>query len=176
MILANTVEINGQSINKERFGFAATDDNYKTFTGDVLFTSQKAKKGWSQSIEEKFNDAKVLGGVVYWKSNGAIPFADMILDFVQIDAISMDIAEATITARQKDDSNFWEEYGLPVEGDTSGTKTKNEAVRRAFERRDEVKARMQRIEIVTNPQDRMVGFDEDDNDWFEDGSCFDEVC
>ena len=38
-ILENTVEINGQTINKERFGMAAYDDNHKTFTGEVLFTS-----------------------------------------------------------------------------------------------------------------------------------------
>ena len=57
-ILENTVEINGQTINKERFGMAAYNDNNKTFTGEVLFTSQKSKNGgWSQSIEEKFEDA-----------------------------------------------------------------------------------------------------------------------
>ena len=145
MILANTVEINGQTIKKERFGFAATDDNYKTFTGDVLFTSQKAKQGWSQSIEEKFEDAVVVDDIVYWKSNGAIPFADMILDFVQIDAISPMVGELSIRTRQEDDTNFWKEYGLPVLGDESGTVTKNEAVRRAFARRDERKARIEEV-------------------------------
>ena len=144
-ILENTVEINGQTINKERFGFAATDDNYKTFTGDVLFTSQKSKNGWSQSIEEKFEDAVVVDDIVYWKSNGAIPFADMILDFVQIDAISQMVGERSIRARQEDDSNFWKEYGLPVKGDESGTVTKNEAVKRAFARRDERKARIAEV-------------------------------
>ena len=145
-ILENTVEINGQTINKERFGMAAYDDNHKTFTGEVLFTSQKSKNGgWSQSIEEKFEDAVVVDDIVYWKSNGAIPFADMILDFVQIDAISPMVGELSIRTRQEDDTNFWKEYGLPVLGDESGTVTKNEAVRRAFERRDERKARIEEV-------------------------------
>jgi len=159
-LLENTVEINGQTINKERFGMASINDDCKTFTGYVLFTSQKAKQGYSKSVEENFEDtAMTADGYVVWKSNGSIPFADMLLDFVQIDAIDMDTAKRSIVHRQKDDSNFWKEYGLPVRGDESGTTTKNEAVRRAFERRDLMKA-----SIV-----------EEDNDWFEDGSCFDEV-
>ena len=118
-ILENTVEINGQTINKERFGMAAYNDN--------------------------FEDAVVVDDIVYWKSNGAIPFADMILDFVQIDAISPMVGELSIRTRQEDDTNFWKEYGLPVLGDESGTVTKNEAVRRAFARRDERKARIEEV-------------------------------
>ena len=69
----------------------------------------------------------------------------MILDFVQIDAISPMVGELSIRTRQEDDTNFWKEYGLPVLGDESGTVTKNEAVRRAFERRDERKARIEEV-------------------------------
>ena len=144
-ILENTVEINGQTINKERFGMASVNDDCKTFTGYVLFTSQKAKQGYSKSVEENFEDAVVVDDIVYWKSNGAIPFADMILDFVQIDAISPMVGELSIRTRQEDDTNFWKEYGLPVLGDESGTVTKNEAVRRAFARRDERKARIEEV-------------------------------
>ena len=144
-ILENTVEINGQTINKERFGMASINDDCKTFTGYVLFTSQKAKQGYSKSVEENFEDAVVVDDIVYWKSNGAIPFADMILDFVQIDAISPMVGELAIRTRQEDDTNFWKEYGLPVLGDESGTVTKNEAVRRAFARRDERKARIEEV-------------------------------
>ena len=39
-----------------------------------------------------------------WKSNGAIPFPDMLLDFVQIGAITLEQAEFSILQRQKDDS------------------------------------------------------------------------
>ena len=144
-ILENTVEINGQTINKERFGMASINDDCKTFTGYVLFTSQKAKQGYSKSVEENFEDAVVVDDIVYWKSNGAIPFADMILDFVQIDAISPMVGELSIRTRQEDDTNFWKEYGLPVLGDESGSVSKNEAVRWAFARRDERKARIEEV-------------------------------
>jgi len=151
MILENTVEIAGQTVKKERFGMAAHDDIYKTFTGNVLLEKDAPK--FHTSVEENFKGATLLDGIVVWKSNGAIPFADMILDFVQIDAIDMETAERTIAARAKDDSDFWKEYGLPVKGDTSGTRTKKDAVQRSFDKRDARKARI------------------DLNDWFEDGSC-----
>ena len=145
ILLEDTVEINGQTINKERFGMASINDDHKTFTGDVLFTRQKSKNGYSKSVEEHFEDAVIVDNIVHWKSNGAIPFADMILDFVQIEAISQMVGEISIRARQEDDSNFWKEYGLPVQGDESGTVTKNEAVRRAFARRDVIKARIEEV-------------------------------
>ena len=145
ILLEDTVVINGETIKKERFGMASIKDEHKTFTGDVLFTRQKSKKGYSNSVEEHFEDAVVVDNIVHWKSNGAIPFADMILDFVQIEAISQMVGEISIRARQEDDSNFWKEYGLPVKGDESGTVTKNEAVKRAFARRDERKARIEEV-------------------------------
>ena len=145
ILLEDTVVINGETIKKERFGMASIKDEHKTFTGDVLFTRQKSKKGYSKSVEEHFEDAVVVDNIVHWKSNGAIPFADMILDFVQIEAISQMVGEISIRARQEDDSNFWKEYGLPVKGDESGTVTKNEAVKRAFARRDERKARIEEV-------------------------------
>ena len=143
-ILEKTVEINGETINKERYGMASVHDDNKTFTGNVLFKRQ-LRTNYDDSIESKFEDAVVVDDIVYWKSNGAIPFADMILDFVQIDAISPMVGELSIRTRQEDDTNFWKEYGLPVLGDESGTVTKNEAVRRAFERRDERKARIEEV-------------------------------
>ena len=145
ILLEDTVVINGETIKKERFGMASIKDEHKTFTGDVLFTRQKSKKGYSKSVEEHFEDAVVVDNIVHWKSNGAIPFADMILDFVQIEAISQMVGEISIRARQEEDSNFWKLYGLPVKGDESGTVTKNEAVKRAFARRDERKARIEEV-------------------------------
>jgi len=103
MILENTVEIAGETVRKERYGLASINDENKTFTGDVLFTSQKGNN-FSKSIEEKFEDTAQVDGLTVWKSNGAIPFPDMLLDFVQIDAITLEQAEFSILQRQKDDS------------------------------------------------------------------------
>jgi hypothetical protein len=103
MILENTVEIAGETVRKERFGLANSNPDHRTFTGDVLYTSQKGNN-FSKSIEEKFEDTAQVDGLTVWKSNGAIPFPDMLLDFVQIDAITLEQAEFSILQRQKDDS------------------------------------------------------------------------
>ena len=103
MILENTVEIAGETVRKERYGLASINDENKTFTGDVLFTSQKGNN-FSKSIEEKFEDTAQVDGLTVWKSNGAIPFPDMLLDFVQIGGITLEQAEFSILQRQKDDS------------------------------------------------------------------------
>ena len=103
MILENTVKIAGETVNKERFGLASSNKENRTFTGDVLFTSQKGNN-FSKSIEEKFEDTAQVDGLTVWKSNGAIPFADMLLDFVQIGAITFEQAEFSVLQRQKDDS------------------------------------------------------------------------
>ena len=103
MILENTVKIAGETVTKQRFGLASMNDDHKTFTGDVLFTTQKGNN-FSKSIEEKFEDTAQVDGLTVWKSNGAIPFPDMLLDFVQIGAITFEQAEFSILQRQKDDS------------------------------------------------------------------------
>jgi hypothetical protein len=103
MILENTVKIAGETVNKQRFGLASINPENRTFTGDVLFTDQKGNN-FSKSIEEKFEDTAQVDGLTVWKSNGAIPFADMLLDFVQIGAITFEQAEFSVLQRQKDDS------------------------------------------------------------------------
>lgn len=103
MLLENEVKIAGETVRKERFGLASINDDHKTFTGDVLYTSQKGNN-FSKSVEEKFEDTAQVDGLTVWKSNGAIPFADMLLDFVQIGAITLEQAEFSILQRQKDDS------------------------------------------------------------------------
>lgn len=102
MLLENEVKIAGETVRKERFGLAAINEENKTFTGDVLFTEQK-KNDFSKSIEEKFQDTAQVDGLTVWKSNGAIPFADMLLDFVQIGAITFEQAEFSLLQRQKDE-------------------------------------------------------------------------
>ena len=107
-MLANEVKIAGETVRKERFGMASIHDENKTFTGDVLFTEQlRADPNgniWDKSIETKFQDTAQVDGLTVWKSNGEIPFADMLLDFVQIGAITFEQAEFSLLQKQKDDS------------------------------------------------------------------------
>ena len=108
MILDNTVIIASETVNKERWGMAAHHDENKTFTGDVLYKSQirTAPSGYSydNSIETKFQDTAQVDGLTVWKSNGEVPFADMLLDFVQIGAITLEQAEFSLIQKQKDQS------------------------------------------------------------------------
>ena len=101
--LNNEVKIAGETVTKQRFGLAHSNPENRTFTGDVLFTSQK-KNDFSKSIEEKFLDTAQVDGLTVWKSNGEIPFADMLLDFVQIGAITFEQAEFSLLQKQKDES------------------------------------------------------------------------
>jgi hypothetical protein len=101
--LEDIVEIAGETVRKERFGMASMNDDHKTFTGDVLYTSQKGNN-FSKSIEEKFQDTAQVDGLTVWKSNGEVPFADMLLDFVQIGAITVEQAEFSVLQKQKDAS------------------------------------------------------------------------
>jgi hypothetical protein len=103
MILENTVKIAGETVNKERFGLASSNPENRTFTGDVLFTDQK-RNDFSKSIEEKFQDTAQVDGLTVWKSNGEVPFADMLLDFVQIGAITFEQAEFSLIQKNKDQS------------------------------------------------------------------------
>jgi len=103
MQLENTVKIAGETVNKQRFGLASSDPDHRTFTGDVLFTDQKTND-FQKSIEEKFLDTAQVDGLTVWRSNGEVPFADMLLDFVQIGAITFDQAEFSLLQKQKDQS------------------------------------------------------------------------
>ena len=103
MYLEDTIEIAGETVRKQRFGLANSYDANKTFTGDVLFTTQKGNN-FSKSIEEKFEDTAQVDGLTVWKSNGEVPFSDMLLDFVQIGAITFEQAEFSLLQKQKDQS------------------------------------------------------------------------
>ena len=120
-MLANEVKIAGETVRKQRFGLANSNPENRTFTGDVLFTSQKPND-FSKSIEEKFLDTAQVDGLTVWKSNGEVPFADMLLDFVQIGAITFEQAEFSLLQKQKDDSAaletlFRNEDGMIVLGE-----------------------------------------------------------
>ena len=108
MILDNEVTIAGETVRKERFGMASIHDENKTFTGNVLYKSQirTAPSGYSHdnSIETNFEDTAQVDGLTVWKSNGEVPFADMLLDFVQIGAITLEQAEFSLLQKQKDQS------------------------------------------------------------------------
>ena len=106
-ILPNEITIAGKTETKQKFGFAATHDENKTFTGEVLFTNQLRAdangKIWDKSIEQRFEETAQVDGLTVWKSNGEIPFADMLLDFVQIGAITFEQAEFSLIQKAKDD-------------------------------------------------------------------------
>lgn len=106
-ILPNEIAIAGKTETKQKFGFAATHDENKTFTGEVLFTNQLRADAngniWDKSIEQRFEETAQVDGLTVWKSNGEIPFADMLLDFVQIGAITFEQAEFSLIQKAKDD-------------------------------------------------------------------------
>ena len=108
MYLDNEVTIAGETVTKQRYGMASIHDENKTFTGDVLFTDQlRADPNgniWDKSIETKFQDTAQVDGLTVWTSNGEVPFADMLLDFVQIGAITLEQAEFSLIQKQKDQS------------------------------------------------------------------------
>ncbi len=106
MILDNEVTIAGETVRKERFGMASVHDENKTFTGYVLFTDQLRADSngniWDKSVEQNFENTAQVDGLTVWKSNGEVPFADMLLDFVQIGAITFEQAEFSLIQKQKD--------------------------------------------------------------------------
>ena len=61
--LEDIVKIAGETVRKQRFGMASMNDDHKTFTGDVLYTSQKGNN-FSSSIEEKFQDTAQVDGLL----------------------------------------------------------------------------------------------------------------
>ena len=106
MILDNEVTIAGETVRKERFGMASIHDENKTFTGYVLFTNQLRADSngniWDKSVEQNFEITAQVDGLTVWTSNGEVPFADMLLDFVQIGAITLEQAEFSLIQKQKD--------------------------------------------------------------------------
>ena len=106
MILDNEVKIAGETVTKPRYGMASIHDENKTFTGEVLFTDQlRADPNgniWDKSIEMRFQDTAQVDGLTVWRSNGEVPFADMLLDFVQIGAITLEQAEFSLIQKNKD--------------------------------------------------------------------------
>ena len=107
MILDDTVIIAGETVNKERYGMASIHDENKTFTGNVLYKNQirTAPSGYSHdnSVETSFEGTAQVDGLTVWKSNGEVPFADMLLDFVQIGAITLEQAEFSLIQKNKDE-------------------------------------------------------------------------
>ena len=104
MYLDNEVKIAGETVTKQRYGMASVHDENKTITGNVLYKSQLPENhnSYDNSIETKFLDTAQVDGLTVWKSNGEVPFADMLLDFVQIGAITFEQAEFSLIQRNKD--------------------------------------------------------------------------
>lgn len=78
----NVVEISGEKVVRSRFG---------TFTGEK-----------ETSIPEKFEQTVQVEGLTVWRSNGEVPFSDMLLDFVSLGKITFEQAEFSALQRKKD--------------------------------------------------------------------------
>ena len=107
-MLENRVEIANEVIYRSKFGLASVHDTNKTFTGNVLYKSEirTAPGGYSydDSIETKFQDTAQVDGLTVWKSNGEVPFCDMLLDFVDLGGITFEQAEFSAIQKAKDAS------------------------------------------------------------------------
>ena len=86
-----------------------------TFTGYHRTKAERPEFG-SRSIEENFEGAWVdkttsLGiEIIRWKSNGAIPFADMLLDFAEAGYITLAHLYNSASLKEEQTSTFWKEY------------------------------------------------------------------
>ena len=95
--LPNEIYIAGDLYKKERFGM--TDHRKKfplTFTGDVLLAKDIHVIDYGthvysrdDSIETKWNKAKLVDGIVVWRSNGQVPPVKILLDFVMLGVIHL---------------------------------------------------------------------------------------
>jgi len=74
--------------------------------GKWMFDRIEARASWRET------DMNVLSkeGVVRWKSNGQVPFSDMLGDFLLLGTISREQYEASNKARKVDNDRFFAEY------------------------------------------------------------------
>ena len=107
-MLQKQVKIAGETITRHKFGMASIHDTNKTFTGNVLYKSEirTAPGGYSydDSVETKFADTAQVDGLTVWRSNGEVPFSDMLLDFVDLGVITFEQAEFSAIQKAKDAS------------------------------------------------------------------------
>ncbi len=99
-LLPQTVEVAGEVVHKRLAGHLNFESR-ETFTGDPLLKSEVVGS-YDNSIETKFERTAQVDGLTVWTSNGEVPFADMLLDFVQIGAITMEQVEFSLRQKQKD--------------------------------------------------------------------------
>ena len=99
-LLPETVEVAGEVVHKRLAGHLNFESR-ETFTGDPLLKSEVVGS-YDNSIETKFEGTAQVDGLTVWTSNGEVPFADMLLDFVQIGAITMEQVEFSLRQKQKD--------------------------------------------------------------------------
>ena len=106
--LYQSVTVDGETRNKEKFGFASNNADHRTFTGNTLWTLQLRTNEQGNtihnSVEQKWEDTHMVDGIVYWKNNGQIPPMEFLLDFVQICKIKFTTAEKCILQRHQEKS------------------------------------------------------------------------
>ena len=106
--LADSITFNDYTRNKAKFGFAASCPENRTFTGEVLWTSQLRADPqgncWSKSVQQNWSKANIQDGIVYWNNNGQVPPMEWLLDFVQIGEIDFATAERSYLQKQHEQS------------------------------------------------------------------------
>ena len=114
-----------------------------TFTGYKRTTAEKARVD-SKSIQENadniwFDDNNLPGPncrhgwIVRWKSNGAIPFGDMLLDLCECGYITEADLNASCDLREAETNTFWADYGGLASKKSAAER--QDAVNRSFDNR-----------------------------------------
>ena len=104
--------IGNETVSKQQFGMTTHRKQFElTFTGNPLLRSQVQVVdygthvySYDDSIETDWDGAHIMDGVVVWKKSGNIPFADMLLDFVQLGVIDWEIAERSVVQKNEEQS------------------------------------------------------------------------
>lgn len=79
--------------------------NTKWADGEWVFDPSGALRNWEQ--------AHVVEDVVRWRSNGRVPFDDMLLDFETIGVIDTETRTRSSQARERDVERFLAEFRKP---------------------------------------------------------------
>ena len=104
--LPNEIYIAGDFYKKQELGMTDHRKQFPlTFTGDVLLAKNIHVIDYGthvysrdNSIETKWNDAKLVDGIVVWRSNGQVPPVKILLDFVMLGVITL--GQAHMSAEQ----------------------------------------------------------------------------
>ena len=106
--LPNEIYISGQTYKKQTLGMTDHRKQFPlTFTGAVLLAKDIQVVDYGthvyshdNSIETDWKGAKIVDGIVVWRSNGQVPPVKHLLDFVMLGVITL--GQAHMSAEQKE--------------------------------------------------------------------------